>query len=182
MSVRRLYGIALVCAVVSVGAPGAEPAQLATLDADDFELDLNTGVRIYRGNVVFRQGSIRLDCDRLETFFNRDDELDKGVCHGKPGRFQQRLEASGEEVIGLAHTIVLDQIKALITLQDRAEVIRGQDKISGGRITYDLETEKIRVTSGAAADGDESSPAATDGRATERPRLIIQPRTRQPGE
>ena len=49
--------------------------QPATLEANDFELDLKTGVRTYRGDVVYRQGSIRLDCDELVTYFNDDGEL-----------------------------------------------------------------------------------------------------------
>ena len=57
----------------------SDSEQPATLDADDMEMDFATGLRVYRGNVVFRQGSIHLTCEELTTYFNDSDELDKAV-------------------------------------------------------------------------------------------------------
>ncbi|MEM7193493.1 MAG: lipopolysaccharide transport periplasmic protein LptA [Pseudomonadota bacterium] len=172
----------------------SDTSQPATLDADDFELDLKTGVRIYRGNVVYRQGSIRLDCDELTTYFNDDGELDKGVCTGRPGKFKQRPEGAENDVIGKARTITIDQIEQVMVLKSRAQVEQAGTKMEGNLITYDLTTEKVRVKggsqgatqtasqqstdSGASGQTDTSS-QANDGGGSSRPSLIIQPRKKK---
>ena len=168
--------------------------QPATLDADDFELDFKTGVRTYRGNVVYRQGSIKINCDELTTYFNDDGELDKGICKGRPGKFRQRPEGADEDVVGEARTITMDQINELIILQSRADVVQGGNRITGKLITYDMKTEKVRVNSGSqgasqeasstesTAAGSESSTASEDTQAdtsNARPSLIIQPRKKK---
>ena len=175
--------------------------QPATLDADNFELDFKTGVRIYRGNVVYRQGSIKINCDELTTYFNDDGELDKGICKGRPGKFRQRPEGAEEDVVGEARTITMDQIKELIILQSRADVVQGGNRITGKLITYDMKTEKVVVNSGAQGASQSSSQASSQGTGSDssaaasessgegddsqadtsnaRPSLIIQPRKKK---
>ena len=176
----------------------SDKAQPATLEADDFELDLETGVRTYRNNVVFRQGSIRLDCDRLVTHHNADDQLETGVCSGAPGRFKQRPEGRDSDLLGHARSITLDRIEDMLILEHQAGLEQGGNAIRGQRITYDLRTKKVKVTGGetttpaetgstdaagtgsttpAGADGEERTTAGDEtGAGTDRPRLIIQPR------
>ncbi|MGI9310393.1 MAG: lipopolysaccharide transport periplasmic protein LptA [bacterium] len=131
-----------------------------TLEADDFTFDLDTGVRIYRGDVAFRQGDFHLDCDELATYHDADGGLDKGVCRGAPGRFAQRPDSSGDEVRGRARTITLDNRAKIVVLEREAEIEHGGNRIQGERITYDLASRKLR----AGADGES------------RARMIVQPR------
>lgn len=185
----RLLGFMLLSLVMSVGghssayALDSDREQPATLNADDFEIDLSTGVRIYRGNVVFRQGSILLECDELITHLNDDGGLDKGVCIGSPGRFRQRPEGANEDVVGTARKITMDEISEEVVLKSRAKVSQGGTKISGSLITYDLVTEKVKVkggtqTASSAKKGDSSTeqPVESDNA---RPSLIIQPRKKK---
>ncbi|MYH89722.1 MAG: lipopolysaccharide transport periplasmic protein LptA [Gammaproteobacteria bacterium] len=169
--------------------------QPATLEADDIELDLRTGVRTYRGDVVYRQGSIRLDCDELVTRLNDDGELDTGVCTGNPGRFRQRPEGSGEDVVGEAVEITMDQTDRLVTLGGQARVTQGPNTVTGRLITYGLDTDKVLVkggvqTSGSASGGSTGGETAGAGAAVSggqpedaasrpRARLVIQPRKQQ---
>ena len=188
----------LICG--SAIALDSDQEQPATLEANDFELDLKTGVRTYRGNVVYRQGSIRLDCDELVTYFNDDGALDKAICNGDPGKFKQRPEGSEDDMIGKAREITMDQIEQLVVMRSHADVVQGRNRLTGRLITYDLETEKVRVK------GDKNKPtksttAADSGTATKdssevnadgsksgeessndvpsRPTLIIQPRKKK---
>ncbi len=143
--------------------------QPATLEADDFEIDFNTGIRIYRGNVVFQQGSLQLNCQKLTTYLNDDDQLDKAICLGNrhnPGRFKQRPEHQEQDLTGVAGEITIDQISQLVMLQNRAQVIQGDLTMSGKIIIYNLSTQKVRVASGDAQDNHS---------VTDRPRLVIQP-------
>ena len=139
----------------------SDKQQPATLDADDFEMDFKTGVRTYRGNVIFRQGSIRLTCDELTTYLNSDNELDKAVCIGSPGTFKQRPEGQEEDVNGQAMEITMDEIEQLVTLKSRAKVVQGGTTLSGRTITYDMALEKVRVKGGGSAEGQATTQATT---------------------
>ncbi|WP_424946713.1 lipopolysaccharide transport periplasmic protein LptA [Candidatus Spongiihabitans sp.] len=149
----------------------SDSEQPVTLTADDFEIDLNTGVRVYRGNVVFRQGSIKLTCDALTTYFNDDDDddgvhgnkLNKSVCIGRPGIFMQRPEGSEADLVGSAMEITMDEIENLVTLKNQAKVVHGGSTITAPMITYNRLTEKAFVTGGASSEN-------------ARPSLTIQPR------
>lgn len=151
--------------LIPVHALDSDKEQPATLDADDFEMDFKTGVRIYRGNVIFRQGSIRLTCDELTTYMNANDELDKAICVGSPGTFKQRPEGHDEDVNGQAMEITMDEIEQLVTLKSRAKVVQGGTALSGRIITYDMALEKVRVKGGGTADGQATT--QTTGTATE---------------
>ena len=162
--------------------------QPATLEADDFEIDLGTGVRIYRGNVVFRQGSILLECDELETHLNDDGGLEKGICVGSPGRFKQRPQGAKHDIVGVARKITMDEIDEIVVLKSQVKVTQGGTQISGRTVTYDLVTEKIKVKGGSqtasSAKKQDSGEASSDGTAqadqgSSRPSLVIQPRKKK---
>ena len=68
--------------------------QPATLDADEFDMDFQTGVRTYRGNVIYQQGSIRLFADELVAYF-KDGDLQRAVARGNLAEFRQRRRALG---------------------------------------------------------------------------------------
>jgi len=158
----------------------SDKTQPVTLEADDFELDLESGARIYRGQVEYRQGSVRIDCDELVTRYDADDALQSGVCTGRPGRFQQTVndgdgDGDGETTVtpetatvvrGRALTITYDRAAGRIVLDGDAQVEHRGDRLRGARITYDLETRRARVTGG----GDRG----------ERPRIEAQPRKASP--
>ncbi len=177
----------------------SDSEQPATLNADEFEIDLNTGVRIYRGNVVFRQGSIKLTCDELTTYLNDDDELDRGICIGSPGIFIQRPEGSEVDIVGSAMEITMDEIENLVTLKSQAKVVQGGLTITAPIITYNRVTGKTFVKGGGSqgikaatktANSEQSSDAAS-GESTvaeqassesTRPGLTIQPRKKKTNE
>lgn len=159
---------AIAAVAIAVAAPAAaleaDKTQAVTLEADDFEFDLDSGARIYRGNVVYRQGSIRVECDALTTRHDGDGELQSGVCTGNPGRFRQTLAGDDGEttvVQGQARAITFD--RGRIVLDGDAQVAHAGDRLSGARIAYDVDARKAKVT----GDGDGS------GR---RPRIEIAPR------
>lgn len=196
---RIFFMVVMAIFVGNVYALDSDQDQPATLEADDFELDLRTGVRIYRGNVLFRQGSIRLECDELVTYFNDDDELDKAVCSGDPGKFKQRPENSEEDIIGKARVITLDQVAELVIMKSRADITQGGTRMTGRLLTYNLATEKVVVKGGSdsqtktttntlsesttteesAATNEEQAATAEESTTDARPTIIIQPRKKK---
>ena len=196
MIYRFFFMVCLLAWLPASHALDSDSEQPATLDADDMEMDFATGLRVYRGNVVFRQGSIHLTCEELTTYFNESDELDKAVCVGSPGRFKQRPEGAEHDVVGTAMTITMDQVEDLVTLKSQAKVVQGGTTITGRVITYNLVTEKASVKGGGSqasatsssndqatgdgSDSGESAAPAADGSA--RPSLVIQPRKKKTTE
>jgi lipopolysaccharide export system protein LptA len=165
-------------------------SQPATLDADEFDLDFQTGIRTYRGNVVYQQGSIRLYADELIAYI-KDDKLERAVARGNPAKFSQRPDDSETDIVGFALRIELNDVEQIVILQDRAKVTQDANTITGKRIVYNMATEKVKVRSGkrttpaplekstedgqTAATQDDSA-AQTETSGTNRPRLVIQPR------
>lgn len=143
----------LLLALLSLaGAPHAlalksDADQPATINADDVELDFKTGERIYIGNVFVRQGSMELTCDKLVATF-KDDKLAVATAYGNADKlavFKQRPEGKPNDVVGKAVTMILDQIEQLVTLSENASLNQGTDTVTGQKILYDMELEKMRV-------------------------------------
>lgn len=161
--------------------------QPATLDADEFDMDFQTGVRTYRGNVVYKQGSIRLFADELVVYFN-EGELQRAVARGNLAKFRQLPDDGGAEIVGIALRIELDDVNQIVTLQDKAQVTQDTSTVTGKRIVYNMATERVKVSSGKSVKQPAESAGATGGEAaqgeaptsqpesTPRPRIVIQPK------
>lgn len=156
--------------------------QPATLDADEFDLDFQSGVRTYRGNVVYQQGTLRLYADEIVVYF-KDDELDHAIASGRPAKFKQRPDDADTDVVGTGMRINMNNAKQIIILQNSAKVIQGSNTISGKKITYDMATEKVKVRSGsktqATTTAEKGDKVTTKKSGADRPRLIIQPRKKK---
>lgn len=184
-TILSVLGIALGFCLVTVSqAYETDRDQPATLDADEFDMDFQSGVRTYRGNVVYQQGSIRLYADELVAHF-KDGELQTAVARGNRAEFRQRPDDSDADMVGLALRIELNQVDQILTLRDRAQVTQGANTVTGKLIVYNMLTEKVKVRSGGTkkpasttvqpTTGSTAAPSETEG-SSARPRIVIQPR------
>lgn len=195
LSVCLLFagGVALPAAALE-----SDRDQPAVIDADGVDIDFKAGLRVYYGNVKLRQGTLRLDADKLEVRFE-DDVLQSAIAVGEPAVFRQRPDGKNQDVIGKALFIHLDEINNIITLTRDAILSQGQDTVTGKTITYNMATDKMQVRSGddaptrttktpeqstqtstaSTAPAEEAEPApaepATDDEAR-RPRIILKPK------
>lgn len=192
--------------VPAAGALESDRDQPAVIDADAVDIDFQQGLRVYTGNVKLRQGTIRLDADRVEVRF-KDDQLETAVAEGNPAVFRQRPDGKDVDVVGEGRYIHMDEINNVITLTNNAVLTQGADSVSGRVIVYNMATDKMQVRSGdtptrttktpegAAAPAPEpaadpaqaaaSTPASTGTGAAEettadgqprRPRIVLQPK------
>lgn len=191
-----ILGALITASLVSpVVAYKTDRDQPATLDADEFDLDFQTGVRTYRGNVVYQQGSIRLYAEELVAYM-KDDKLERAVARGNPAKFSQRPDDSETDVVGVALRIELNDVTQIVDLQNRAKVTQDGNTVTGKSIVYNMATEKVKVRSGKRKTSppsktpvDDSESSATEGAQedthdspaesseSDRPRLIIKPRS-----
>lgn len=172
--------------VMPAQAYKTDTQQPATLDADEFDMDFQTGVRTYRGNVVYQQGSIRLYADEVVAYF-KDGALQRAVARGNRAEFRQRPDDSDTDVVGLGLRIELNQVTQIVTLTDRAKVTQDLNVLTGKKIVYNMQTERVKVNSGprkanparvTTQPTTAGKDAATKVENTEpsRPRIVIQPR------
>src|SRR5690606_29779363 len=184
------------------GALESDRDQPAVIDADAVDIDFQQGLRVYTGNVKLRQGTIRLDADRVEVRF-KDDQLETAVAEGNPAVFRQRPDGKDVDVVGEGRYIHMDEINNIITLTNNAVLTQGADSVSGRVIIYNMATDKMQVRSGDTptrttktpvgaaapapqpADEPAQAPASADTAAAEetaadgqprRPRIVLQPK------
>ena len=172
---RIITGLLLYLLIQTAYALDDDANQPAFLDADDMEIDFTKGVRIYRGNVVFTQGSMRLNCDKLVTYLDDNQALEEAICTGDPARFKQRPQDQDDDVRSSALEITLNQTNDLLILENQARIEQGDSIITGNKVTYNLATRKAKVTGGQSIQSDSGSESQDNSRA----RIVIQPRKKE---
>ncbi len=170
-------GLLLYLSMQTVAALDGDASQPTFLDADDVEINVTERVRIYRGNVVLIQGSVRLNCDKLVTSLDENQALEEAVCTGDPARFKQRPADQDEDIRLSALKITLDQTNDLLILENRATMEQGGSLITGNRAVYNRATREARITGDQAVQsGDGSEPQDHS-----RVKTVIQPRKKESG-
>jgi lipopolysaccharide export system protein LptA len=119
--------------------------QRGLVEADEVvETDFSSGIRIYRGDVRFRQGTIRIFADQIELFY-KGEQLDHGIATGNPAVFRQRPDGKEHDVIGTGQRIELDEINNIVTFIGDARLRQDRGVIEGERIVYDMSTNWLRL-------------------------------------
>ncbi len=175
---RSIVGLLLYLLIQTAYALDSDADQPAVLDADDMEMDFTKGTRIYRGNVIFTQGSIRMNCDKLVTYLDDRQALEQAICTGDPARFKQQPEEHSEDVKASALKITLHQTNDLVILDDSAKIEQKSSIITGKTITYNLATKKTKVTGGQIIQSDSGS----EPEGSSRVRMVIQPKKKKKSE
>ena len=157
MSPRKsLVAAFMVLAALYVPLPApalpSDRDQPMEVEADGVDLNEGTGQIVYQGNVVVRQGSIRLEADRV-TVFHHDNEPIKVVAVGNPVKFRQLPDGQDEEIRGSAkRTEYRIESEELLLIGD-AYLAQGADSFRSDRIVYNRIAQRIKA--GAAAHGKE---------------------------
>jgi len=122
------------------------------VEADSVDLDEGAGKSVYQGNVILRQGTIRLEADRV-TVLHRGSKPSKVVAIGNPVKFRQRPGGQKEEIRGSANRTEYQIDSEELLLIGNAYLAQGDDSFRSDRIVYDRVAERIKA--GAAAQGKE---------------------------
>ena len=139
---RCLITAILVFPLTSSGANDRD--QPVLIQADEVDMDLKSGQRLYRGNVSVTQGSIRILADQIEMTFS-NEQLALALATGQPAVFRQRPAGKSHDVVGKGESIEMDEVNNLVTLRGGASLKQQQDTVYGETIVYDLRSGKLRV-------------------------------------
>jgi lipopolysaccharide export system protein LptA len=118
------------------------------LRADRIDVDQKKGLSLYRGNVVFSQGTLRLTAARAEVQ-SRATVIETVTAEGQPVTFRQRPEGLTEFIEGAASRAVYHALTRQVDLFGEVQVQRGRDLFRGAVLQYDIGNESL-VAEGAA--------------------------------
>ena len=139
---RGLITAILVFPLASSGSDDRD--QPVVIQADEVDMDLKSGLRLYRGNVSVTKGSIRILADQIEMTFS-NEQLALALATGQPAVFRQRPAGKSHDVVGKGESIEMDEVNNLVTLRGGASLKQQQDTVYGETIVYDLRSGKLRV-------------------------------------
>lgn len=117
------------------------------IESDQAEQDEKRGTTTYTGSVVIRQGTIKINADKV-TVFSNTDQVDKIVCVGNPAHYQQLPDPQDGMVFASADTIEYYLSRDKIYLLKNASLEQNGSVITGEKIDYDIKAEVVKATAG----------------------------------
>lgn len=133
------------------------------LEADSVELDELTGISVYKGNVSYIQGSLKLTADVVKVH-KKDGQLYKLIANGSPASYSQLQEKDGiqKELRASAEKMEFLLEPERLILEGNAHVWRDQDEFTGNYIEYDSVQDVVNARKSSTG--------------KERVQVVIQPR------
>lgn len=161
----RLYRLTLSLLVLGcasntpVLALSSDRDQPMHIEADHADINDQTGVHVYTGNVVVTQGSMRLTADHL-TLQIEAGEIVEGVALGEPATYKQRPDNKDQDVFAESLRMEYYAGDERIVLIEQAEITQAGDVFRSERIVYDVARDVVNAGEGKG----------------DRVRIILQPR------
>lgn len=153
----------------AVEAERADRDKPVNLESDTVEVNDQSKVSVYQGNVRLTQGTLLITADKLVV--TQDDEgFSKSMAYGNPTYFKQKRDGVDELTEGWAQRLDYDAKRDKVEMFTQARIKRGQDEVRGNYIAYDGLSESYRVIGGKEA--------ATEYNPKGRVRAVIQPKRR----
>lgn len=147
MKLSKMIGWGLLLSARLAFGLETDSEQPVYIDSDNAVYDEKAETSTYTGNVVAKQGSIRIDADKLVVYMKNGD-ITKLVATGKPSKFEQ-LPAVGKEKMygeGLVNEFYPD--KNLLIFMQNASVWQGDAKQSSDHIEYDTKNSLLKAGQG----------------------------------
>lgn len=148
-----LLAVALLPATAqALESDASAPVQVET---DRFDLDNKAGSAVYEGDVRIRQGSMKLNGNRVELYRNAEGKLSRAVAVGNRAYIEQKPSPEENLMKGWGKRIVYHVAERRVELIDQAELHQGNDTFDGGFLEYFLDRRVVQARS--TADGVEGN-------------------------
>lgn len=150
MSINRNHRLAVLLLALLPGAVFAlasDREQPIYISADQVEINQQTGVSVYRGNVEVNQGSLAITAERV-VVYRKGQELDHIEATGGPATFRQRPDDAETDIRGKAQRIEYETANTTAVLTGDAYIWRNQDEFRGERIVYDTDRSVVQAKGG----------------------------------
>lgn len=147
MYIKSIFLLTIFCWCTLSNALPNDRQQPIKIESDRAEQDEKKGTTTYEGSVIIRQGTIKINADKV-TVFSDANKVDRIVCVGKPAHYQQRRNPQDGLVFASANTIKYFLANDKIALIKNASLEQKGTVITGEQIDYDLKAEVVKATSG----------------------------------
>ncbi len=112
------------------------------IKADSVSLNEKTGISVYKGNVVFTQGSLILKGSKV-VIHQPDGKVSKIIVTGKPARFQQQQDNAKQLVKAEAGKMEFITRDEKVYLSQNAFVAQGENLLKGNKIEYNTRNSTV---------------------------------------
>ena len=143
MTLFRALFLGLSFASISCHGFTEDEGQKIIIESDIAERNEITGLTQYSGNVVIRQGSLRVDANSVKVFY-QDNSVDRIICYGNPANYLQKTK-NGGHVSASAQNIEYHLEDKIVKLKTDASLSRNGTMIKGDSINYDIVSETWRA-------------------------------------
>ncbi|MDQ5911129.1 MAG: lipopolysaccharide export system protein LptA [Pseudomonadota bacterium] len=138
------WALALALIPLLAAALPEDRNQPIQLEARSGEINQQTGVSVYKGNVVISQGSMRLNAD-IATIHVKDGSFQRMEATGNPVNLRYQPTADKPEILGTSQRVEYDVVSAKVVMSGNARLTQGQDVFTGDRVEYDLKSDVVRA-------------------------------------
>ena len=114
------------------------------VEADKASIEKQSGTSTYNGNVVVRQGSMRISADTL-TITTHQGKFQKMVAQGNPTTFQQKTDSKHKSISSSARKITFLADKDIVIFEKNAVLKQGKNTFSSNRIVYDIKVDQVNA-------------------------------------
>ncbi|WP_407331490.1 lipopolysaccharide transport periplasmic protein LptA [Enterovibrio sp. 27052020O] len=161
---NKFFAVIVMLLSSNAMALSTDAEQPIYIDSDSQNLDMTSNTVIFTGNVYLRQGSIRLNADKVVVTRPSGQEGAEIIdAYGKPATFEQTLD-DGKKINGEALDLSYETAKSFLTMTKNAVLTQeGGNQVEGQKITYDIDKQLL------VAESDSSSRVTT----------VLQPQSKQ---
>ncbi len=115
-----------------------------TVEADKLELNQQTGISIYQGNVRLQQQTMLLQAERLELH-SKEGQIEKAFADGSPVHLKHEDTETGQTTRAEASHMEYHLSNGVMELKGNARLWRGGDEFSGNHLIYDTSKNVVRA-------------------------------------
>ena len=124
------------------------------ISSDRADRDERKGTTVYTGDVEIDQGSMHISASRV-TIRESGDSVNEIFASGTPAKMHQKPAEDREPVYARAQSIQYDVNGEILTLVDEASVTQQGTTVTGDRIVYYVQEQRVKASGGGAASGKE---------------------------
>ena len=139
-----IFCILFFCSLVSQAEPATpDEEQPIHITADRLEVQEQSGISTYTGNVNIQQGSLELTGDTV-TIIHPNGQLKTVKAYGAPSKFKRFNQVEQSWVTGQANLIQYNTEHKTILLSGNAQVMQPEKHtITGSNIFYDVSKQTL---------------------------------------
>lgn len=132
--------------------------QRMSIDAHNWELNIDSGTATFIGNVELQQGSLKIRADRIVFYGKFEDgrpkSANKIVATGVPAKFQQTPKQGETPVKAVANRLEYSVQNETLFLIDEAHLDQDGTSLSGNKIEYDVQKALVKAGSNTNDEND----------------------------